>query len=126
MAASEPRDLAVDQPGVRRGQTLTVDTQSIGRRGPERRDDDVSPGRETVQRVARRVGLEVERDALLAPAPHRERGQSPQSAAPGGLDHEHVGTVVGEHHAGNRRCDALSDLDDAQAIGERRSTRWRR
>jgi hypothetical protein len=126
MAASEPRDLAVDQPRVRRGQALTVDTQPISRRRLERRDDDVSPGRELVQRVARRVGLEVERDALFAPAPHRERGQSPQSAAPRGIDHEHIGTVIGEHHAGERRRDALSDLDDAQAIGERRSTWWRR
>ena len=120
MVPPEPRDLAVHEPWVRRAHRRAVDTEPVGGRRLECSDHHVRVSGQLVHAVSPARRRQVDAHAALAPRPHRERGARSQATPVRRLDDQHVGAVIGEHHAGQCGADALADLDDLQARGERR------
>ena len=115
----EARHFAVHQPRVPRAHGGAVDAKSVGGRRLERGDHHVRVCGELVHPVPPGRRRQVEAHAALAPGPHRERGSLAEPTPVRRLDDQHVGAVVGEHHACHRCADALADLDDPQTRPER-------
>ena len=96
-----------------------VDAEPVGRRRLERSDHHVGVGGQLSHPVTSGGRRQIEAHAALAPRPHRECGGLAEPTPVRRLDHQHVGAVVGEHHARHRGADALADLDDPQPGAER-------
>ena len=113
---------------------VDVDTQLLAHRGQRAREEDVAGRRDAEERLAARVGGEVDDDAALAPVRDLEERVGavdleveevlePALRVPGRrLDLDHLGPEVGHDRAGRgdeRPVRELDHLDSRERSGHR-------
>jgi hypothetical protein len=109
-----------DQPRVQLAQHVRADAELLHRAGPEVLHHRVGRAHQPQQRLAARVGLQVDADALLV-AVHRQvvgavavdevRADLPGGVAVGRLDLDHTGAEVAEDLRGERAREVLGQVD---------------
>ena len=118
---AEPRDRAVDQPGIGGAEDIVRQSELLHDAGPIILEQDVGAREEPQHDGSARFGAQVELNAALAavvcdevravlPAP-----ETPERVALRGFDLDHVGAEIGQHQPRERCRDHRAELDDAHA-----------
>lgn len=101
------RDVRDHQPRIPRRERLGTEPEALGGVRPQRIHHDVGAPQQCPQPVEVSVIVQVERHAALATQQRRPARELPQRTAVGRLNHDHLGTAVGEElrrlRAGQRR-----------------------
>ena len=124
-ARAVPGDVARDEAGLSLDELGGRDPEAFGSRRREVLYDDVGACDQPLERVPALVGLQVERDALLAAVQPDEVARLPlhgrvvparEVALPRPLDLDHPGAEVGQLARRERRGHRLLDGDDERAL----------
>ncbi len=121
--AAEPRDGAVDQPGVDRAQRVVVDAESGGGAGPVILHENVGRLHQPVDDLHAGRLLEIHGDPALAAVDRREGAAvavlagraAPHVLAGGRLHLDDVGPHVGQVHRTERGGHGLREVDHPEA-----------
>ena len=120
---SEPRDLAVDEAGVRFLQQIIPEAEAIHRAGTVILDQHVGSSYQPASDLEAGLRLEVQGYAALVPVQHHEGGrltvqvgrtEATRRVSSGDRLHlDHIGPHVGEHPPAGRTGHDVRELDDA-------------
>ena len=111
---SEPGQGTVDQPGIAPGR-FVADAQPVRDTGPEVLDQDIGPADELRRSFSAFGGLQVQLDGALAAVPGGEGRLAAGGVAPGPLDLDDIGALLGEQHSQQRAGDVLSEFHNPYA-----------
>src|SRR5205807_3755948 len=116
---------AVDQPWIDRRRARVIEPELREAAWAEILDQDVGRLNQLPQRSRTGGGLQIERDAFLAPVQLEEKAAAAvDERAPAArvvsmfrfFDLEHLGAHVAEHHRAERTRDDTREIDHAQTI----------
>src|ERR1700730_15604006 len=133
--AAKACQVADDQPAVARPQRRRRKSQTVERGRPDVRNEDIGGAQQTIERGARRLLLEVERQRALVAVEMGElagelaalgaSADGAQQITGRRFDLDDLGAVVGEEQCRGRTDDDCREVDDADA-GKRTAGHGRR
>ena len=122
---AEPRNRAVDEPGIERGEGFEANSETVGGARLEALDHDVRDRGHLLERREALGRLQIERHRALVPVPqherralaaHERRRAAHVVPALGVFDLDNVGAVVGEDHRAVRAGEVDGEVQHPEVL----------